>query len=105
MRAQHSARELHTQLLFLERLYDVNYAQRRAERAHRRRPTEHGAWVQLCAEDKAVCDALLSHVRSRLSDCAFNAVNLRELCSLVRGCAPMMAGAAPTLAIAAAPVA
>lgn len=101
MRAQHSARQLHTQLLYSERLFDVAYAQKRAERAHRRRPAEHGPWVQLCPSDRAVCDALVAHVRSRLSDCAFNAVNLRELCSLVRGCAPMASGAGPTLAIAA----
>lgn len=100
MRAQHSARELHTQLLYLERLFDVSYAQRRVERAHRRRPAEQPAWVPLNADDRAACEVLVAHVRSRLSDCAFNAVNMRELCSLVRGCAPAHSSHA-TLALAA----
>jgi hypothetical protein len=87
MRPEHSARELHTQLLSFERLFDAKYAQRRADRAHRRKPTEHGAWVSLCEEDRGLCDALLSHVRSRLAANAFNFVNVKKLCSLVRGTA------------------
>jgi hypothetical protein len=93
MGPEHSARELHTQLLYLERLYDAAYAQRRAERAHRRKPTEHGPWVRLSDRDARLCDALRAHVRTRLSACAFDAVNLAQLCSLVRGVAPAPAGA------------
>ncbi|KAJ1633420.1 hypothetical protein T492DRAFT_1142813 [Pavlovales sp. CCMP2436] len=99
MVARHTARELHTQLLYLERLFDCAYAQRRAERAHRRQPESQPTWTPMCKADKEFCEELVAHVRSRLADCAYHSVNVGKLCALVRGSVPSQAtlGIAPVV--------
>lgn len=79
-----SARALHTQLLYLERLFDTELARRRVERARRRKPSEAPAWVTPAKDELAVCHALTAHVRARLRACAFNSVDVGKLCAFAK---------------------